>query len=196
MRATGSDDTILNDVFVPDSHIARIVPAGAAGLDQFVLGIFAWALINFGNIYYSVAKRALDITIESVQKKPSVGLLNGMSHHPDVQHGVAEMTMMLESIEPQLNEVARDWSEGVDHGPGWGLKIIAAKYKAVETGWKVVDSAKDISGGFGMFIKSELERLFRDARAGRFHPANSALSHEFIVKGMLGINPDDQPRWG
>ena len=196
MRATGSDDTILNDVFVPDSHIARIVPAGAAGLDQFVLGIFAWALINFGNIYYSLAKRALDITIESVQKKPSVGLLNGMSHHPDVQHGVAEMTMMLEGIAPQLNEVARDWAEGVDHGPGWGLKIIAAKYNAVETGWKVVDRAMDISGGFGMFKKSELERLFRDARAGRFHPANSALSHEFIGKGMLGINPDDQPRWG
>ncbi|MCH7824734.1 MAG: acyl-CoA/acyl-ACP dehydrogenase, partial [Acidobacteria bacterium] len=59
MRATRSDDTILNGVFVPDSHIARIVPAGAAGLDQFVLGIFAWGLINFGNIYYSIAKRAL-----------------------------------------------------------------------------------------------------------------------------------------
>ncbi len=196
MRATRSDDTILNGVFVPDSHIARIVPAGAAGLDQFVLGIFAWGLINFGNIYYSIAKRALDITIESVQNKPTIVLPNGMSHHPEVQHGVAEMTMMLEGIAPQLNEVARDWSEGVDYGPAWAVKIIAAKYNAVETGWKVVDRAMDISGGFGMFKKSELERLFRDARAGRFHPANSALSHEFIGKAMLGINPDDQPRWG
>jgi len=196
MRATRSDDTILNGVFVPDSHIARVVPAGAAGLDQFVLGIFGWALTNFGNVYYGMAQRALDITLDSVKNKPTLALPNGMSHHPEVQHGVAEMTMMLEGIGPQLDKVAEDWSNGVDHGAAWAVKIIAAKYNAVETGWKVVDRAMDISGGFGMFKKSEMERLFRDARAGRFHPANSALSHEFIGKGMLGIDPDAQPRWG
>jgi hypothetical protein len=35
-----------------------------------------------------------------------------------------------------------------------------------------------------------------DARAGRFHPANAALTHEFVAKTALGISPDDQPRWG
>jgi len=119
-----------------------------------------------------------------------------MSHHPGVQHGVAAMTMALESIAPQLDTVAQDWSDGVDYGPAWGVKIIAAKYNAVETAWKIVDQAMEISGGFGMFKKSELERVFRDARAGRFHPANSLLAHEFIGKGMLGISPDDRPRWG
>jgi alkylation response protein AidB-like acyl-CoA dehydrogenase len=54
----------------------------------------------------------------------------------------------------------------------------------------------DASGGFGMFKKSELERLFRDCRAGRFHPANSALTHEVVGKLALGINPDETPRWG
>ena len=49
---------------------------------------------------------------------------------------------------------------------------------------------------FGMFKKSELERLFRDARAGRFHPANSHLAHELVAKTALGIDPDEQPRWG
>ncbi len=44
MRATQSDDTILDGVFVADRHIARVVPAGAAGIDLFVLGVFAWAL--------------------------------------------------------------------------------------------------------------------------------------------------------
>ena len=196
MRATRSDDTILNGVFVPHERIARVVPAGAAGIDPFVLGVFAWALINFGNVYCGLAHRALDVTIQSVQNKPTIALPNGMSHHPAIQHGVAEMTMMLESIAPQLDKTAEDWSNGVDYGPAWGVKIIAAKYNAVETAWQIVDRAMDISGGFGMFKKSELERLFRDARAGRFHPANSALAHEFIGKGMLGISPDDQPRWG
>lgn len=196
MRATRSDDTILNGVFIPDERIARVVPIGAAGIDQFVLGIFAWALVNFGSIYYALGQRALDLTIQAVQNKPTIAIPNGMSHHPAIQHGIAEMTMILEGIGPQLDKVAQDWSDGVDHGPAWGVKIIAAKYNAVENAWKVVDRAMDLSGGFGMFKKAELERLFRDARAGRFHPANSVLAHEFIGKGMLGINPDDQPRWG
>jgi alkylation response protein AidB-like acyl-CoA dehydrogenase len=196
MRATASEDTILDGVFVPDERIARIVPAGAAGIDEFVLGVFAWALLGFGNIYCGVAQRALDLTVAAVQDKPTIAIPAGMSHHPEVQHSVAQMTMMFESIGPQLNEVATDWSNGVDYGAAWGVKIIAAKYNAVETCWKIVDRAMDVSGGYGMFKKSELERLFRDARAGRFHPATSTLAHEFIGKGMLGINPDDQPRWG
>ena len=84
----------------------------------------------------------------------------------------------------------------MDHGGNWPAKIVTAKYRSVEGVWKVVDKALELSGGFGMFKKSELERLFRDARAGRFHPANAALTHEFVAKTVLGIDPDSQPRWG
>jgi len=78
----------------------------------------------------------------------------------------------------------------------WPIKIVAAQCHAVEGAWRVADPALDVSGGFGMFKKSEMERLFRDARAGRFHPANSSLSHEVIGKMALGVNPDEMPRWG
>ena len=196
MRATRSDDTVLDGAFVPDKYVARVVPPGAAGVDLFVLGIFAWALINFGNVYYALAKRALELTIEHLKTKPSIGLTRSMAYHPEVQHHIAEMAMELEAIGPHLDSVARDWSEGVNHGGAWPIKIVAAKYHAVEGAWRVVDRAMDLSGGFGMFKKSELERLFRDARAGRFHPANSALAHELIAKLSLGINPDETPRWG
>lgn len=196
MRATRSDDTVLDNVFVPDKYIGRIVPAGAAGVDGFVLGIFAWALLNFGNVYYGLALRARDLVLDMLKEKGSLGLTRSMAHHPEVQHGVAEMTMDLEAIGPHLERVAEDWSNGVDHGMAWPVKLVSAKYKAVTGAWRVVDTAMDLSGGFGMFKKSELERLFRDARAGRFHPANSALSHELVAKMTLGIDPDAQPRWG
>jgi alkylation response protein AidB-like acyl-CoA dehydrogenase len=73
MRATRSDDTILDGAFVPDRFISRKVAAGAAGLDQFVLGIFAWALMGFGNIYYGLARRALDLTVETVKRRRRSG---------------------------------------------------------------------------------------------------------------------------
>jgi alkylation response protein AidB-like acyl-CoA dehydrogenase len=195
MRATRSDDTVLEGAFVPDKYIGRVVPAGAAGIDQFVLSIFAWALLNFGNVYYGLASRARDLTVEAVKTKTSVGMSRPMAYHAEVQHGVAEMVMELEAIGPHLDSVARDWSDGVPH-PDMPIKIVAAKHHAVEGAFRVVDRALDLSGGFGMFKKSELERLFRDCRAGRFHPANAALSYELIAKLTLGINPDESPRWG
>jgi alkylation response protein AidB-like acyl-CoA dehydrogenase len=195
MRATRSDDTVLERAFCPDKYIGRVVPAGAAGIDGFVLGIFAWALLNFGNIYYGLALRVRDLIVDLVKTKTSLGMTRSMAYHPLVQHGIAEITMELEAIGPQLDAVTREWSEGVDR-PDWPIKIVSAKYRAVEGAWRIVDRAMDLSGGFGMFKKSELERLFRDARAGRFHPAIALLTHELIGKLSLGINPDEQPRWG
>lgn len=196
MRATRSDDTVLDNVFVPDNLIGRVVPAGAAGLDPFVVGIFAWALVNFGNIYYGLSTRIRDIVVESLQNKTSLGLTRSMAYHPMMQHGVAEIVLMLESVGPQLEAIAQDWSNTTDHTHAFVPRIVAAKYNAVEAAFRIADKALDLSGGFGMFKKSELERLFRDARAGRFHPANSSLTHELLGKVTLGIDPDEQPRWG
>jgi alkylation response protein AidB-like acyl-CoA dehydrogenase len=196
MRATRSDDTILDGVFVPDRYVARVVPAGAGGLDHFVLGVFAWALLGFGNIYCGMARRALDLTVETVKKKTSLGLSRSLAYHAEVQHGVAEMVLELEAIEPHLDRVAQDYSDGLDLGAAWVIKIVAAKHHAVEGAWRVVDRALDLAGGFGIFRKGPFEQLFRDARLGRIHPANSALTHELCAKLTLGISPDEQPRWG
>jgi alkylation response protein AidB-like acyl-CoA dehydrogenase len=196
MRATRSDDTALEQAFVPDKYVARVVPAGAGGIDQFVISVFAWALLGFGNVYYGLAQRMRDLAVPPLQSKTSIGLTRPMSYHPAVQFGIADIVLDLEAIGPHLDTVADEWSRGVDHGGMWAVKILAAKYHAVEAAWRIADTAMEVSGGFGMFKKNEMERLFRDARAGRFHPGNSALVHELVGKLTLGINPDEQPRWG
>jgi len=195
MRATRSDDTVLEGAFVPDKYIARIVPAGAAGIDMFVLGFFTWALVGFANIYYGLSLRTRQIIVEQLKTKGAIALTRSMAYHPEVQHGVAEISMDIEAMGPHVEAVGVDWTEG-RIGADWFLRLAAMKHRTVEAAFRVVDRALDVSGGFGMFKKSELERLFRDARAGKFHPTNPMLSHEIVGKLTLGINPDEQPRWG
>jgi alkylation response protein AidB-like acyl-CoA dehydrogenase len=196
MRATRSDDTILEGAIVPDRFVVRVIPAGAAGVDLFVLAVFAWALLGFGNIYYGMAQYALDRTVDTLKKKKSIALSRSMAYHAEVQHGVADMGLELEGIGPHLDRIAQEWTTGVNHGAQWPAKIFAAKYHAVEGAWRIIDRALDLAGGFGIFRRGELERLFRDARLGRIHPANSALTHELVAKTLLGISPDETPRWG
>ncbi len=194
MRATRSDDMVLEGAFVPDHLVARTVPAG--GADAFVLAIFAWALLGFGNVYCGIAERALDVATQAVKSKSSLGVTRSMAYHPGIQHAVGEMGLALDPVAPHLDKVADDWSAGVGHGVAWPSKIVAVKHHAVTACWRIVDLAMDVSGGTGMFRGTELERIFRDARCGRFHPANTFLTHEIVAKTRLGIDLGEQPRWG
>jgi alkylation response protein AidB-like acyl-CoA dehydrogenase len=195
MRATRSDDTVLDGAFVPDKYIARVIPAGVAGVDMFILGFFTWGLTGFANVYYGLALRMRELIVEQLKTKTSIALTRPMIYHPEIQHGIAEISMDLEAMGPHVEAIATDWSEG-RIGADWFLRLVAMKHRTVEAAFRIADKALDLSGGFGMFKKSELERLFRDCRAGRFHPANPALTHEIVGKLTLGINPDEQPRWG
>ena len=194
MRATRSDDTVLEGAFVPDRYVARVIPAGTP--DLFVLCIFAWAELSFGSIYMGLAQRARDLAIENAHKRTSLALTRSMAYNPEVQHAVAEMVFSMEAAGAQVDRIANEWSNGADHGHDWPMKLVAAKHNAVECAKLVVDRAMSISGGTGMFKTSELERLYRDARCGGFHPANTILAPEIVGKIALGIDLGEQPRWG
>ena len=152
--------------------------------------------MGFANIYYGLARRALDKSIASVQNKRSLALSRSMAYHPEIQHSIAQMVIELESIAAHIDRIADDWSNGVDHGAQWPSKLFAAKYRAVEGSWRVVDMGLDVAGGAGIFRSAGYERLLRDARLGRIHPANAFLTPEIVAKTALGISLDEQPRWG
>jgi alkylation response protein AidB-like acyl-CoA dehydrogenase len=197
MRATQSDDTILDGAFVPDERVVRVLSPDWAGADLFVLAIFAWGEPTFANIYLGIAERARDLAVAGAQKKTSAaGLSRTMAYHPEIQHAVAEMSLELEGAIPHADRIAEDWTNGVDHGGLWASKLVAAKHHCVTAAMRVVDLAMDVSGGAGLFKTNEIERLYRDVRAGGIHPANAALVHEIVGKTALGVLGAEGPRWG
>jgi len=196
MRATESHDTILDHVFVPDAYVGLVCPAGFGGVGLFQLAIMGWGILGFGTVYTAIAQRAYDETIRATHRKTSIGLTRSMAYHPGVQHEIAEMRIALESADAMLTRTIEDWSNHVDHGAEWPIKILATKYFAVNQAWTVVDKAFDLSGGSAVFTRNRMEQMFRDARLGRIHPGNSLMTHEVVGKLALGVNPDDGPRWG
>jgi alkylation response protein AidB-like acyl-CoA dehydrogenase len=194
MRPSQSHDTVMENVFVPTDRIGRIVPAGSQD-DLFLFGMNMWALSVIANVYLGIAERALELAIESATTKSSVAIPRGTyGHNPMVQHQIAEMYLELDPARAVVDRLIDDYVSGVDHGAMWGVQIVSAKWRAVEAAKRVVDIALDVAGGAAMVRGNELERLYRDVRAGGFHPANDALTHESIAKALLGIDPDG-PRW-
>lgn len=196
MRATASQDTILDRAFIPDDDVVMVCAPGFGGAGPFHVALFAWAMLGFGAVYLGLARRAFDEVVAQLPRRTSVALTRSMAHHPEVQHAVAEMRIALEAAEAHLDRTCDDWSNGVDHGPDWPVKIVACKHDVVTRAWSVVDAALDVSGGAGIFKRTRLEQLVRDGRLGRIHPGNPMLTHELVGKLSLGIDPDAQPRWG
>ena len=196
MRATASHDTILDHAFIPELQTVMVCPPGFAGAGPYHVALFAWALLGFGGVYAGLAQRAFDETIARMHDRTSIALTRSMAYHPGVQHSVAEMRIALEGLTAYLDRTCDDWSNGVDHGMEWPLKIVACKHAVVNQAWSLVDTAFDLTGGAGVFKRSRFEQLFRDARLGRIHPGNSLLTHELVGKMSLGVDPDAQPRLG
>jgi alkylation response protein AidB-like acyl-CoA dehydrogenase len=195
MRATQSQDTVLDKAFCPDELCPLVCPAGFAGAGPFQVAIFAWALMGFAAVYHGAGKRAFDITLEKMPKRTSVALTNSMAHHPEVQHHVAKMRMEYDAADALLDRTAGDWESGVEH-EDWPVRLVGTRQTVINAAFDIVDRALDLSGGAGAFRANRLEQLFRDIRMGRLHPGNRLLAPELIGKLCLGIDPDSSPRWG
>ena len=187
MRPTRSDDTLLEGVRADPGHVARVVPVGPPE-DSFIIATFGWILPLFGSIYYSIARRATDLAIENARRRPSKELGGRtFAHHPHIQWTIAEAELELEAVSAQLGWVTAGWSASASHGTQWIPKLFAAKYNAVERAKRIVDLALQASGGAAFFKGNELERLYRDVRAGAFHPPNAYLVHNVIGKAALDV---------
>ncbi len=194
MRPTQSHDTVLEDVFVPDARIGRVVPAGD-GSDPFLVAMTMWPLPLMSAVYLGIADRALELAVAGATRKSSIAIpRGGYAYNPFVQHQIAEMYLTLESASATLERFVTDWVHDEPHGGGWLPKVYAQKWICVEAAKRVVDIALDVAGGGALFTGNELERLYRDVRAGGFHPGNDALTHEIVGKAVLGVL-HEQPRW-
>jgi alkylation response protein AidB-like acyl-CoA dehydrogenase len=194
MRPTQSHDTVLDGVFVPDAHVGRVVPAGD-GSDPYLVAMIVWALPLIASVYLGIAERALELAVAGATRKSSIAIERGAyAYHPMVQHQVSEMYLELDAATATVERFVADWVAGAHVPETLVAKVYAQKWRAVEAAKRVVDIALDVAGGAGMFKGNELERLYRDARCGGFHPGNDAITHEMIGKSLLGVI-GEQPRW-
>ena len=185
MRATRSDDTLLEGVPMPERYIARVLDTGQS--DFFVLALLAWAELMFANVYIGIAMRAKDLAVTAAKGRKSITSGLSMAHNSEVQHLVADMVLRLDSVIPQVDRVAADWCTNVNHAGEWLSKLVGAKHNSVEGAKYVVDTALRVCGASALKKGHELERLYRDVRCGEIHPASPLLAYEYVAKTALGL---------
>ncbi|GAB3600484.1 acyl-CoA dehydrogenase family protein [Microbacterium tumbae] len=185
MRATQSRTTRLNGAIAPAEHVVRRIDPGP-GADPIVFGIFSAFEILLASVYTGIARRALDLAVETVRERRSKKTGTTYGQDPDIRWRIADMALAYDALPPQIAALARDVDALADHGPRWFTLLSGLKHRAVTTAKRVVDEAILTAGGGAYFSSNELSRLYRDVLAGAFHPSDPESAHATTASAWLG----------
>ena len=183
MRATASRSSELKDAFVPDSDVVLQRRVSKSGR---ITKVFAKAPFTIGAPYIGIAIAARNFTVDFMRERPRFPLKHPMSHLPAVYNKVGEMdycALTSKVRAPRCGRRPRKWTPTI-------LRAGRARpsprgWIAVENSVRVVDLALRAVGGSSYFKRLPLERLFRDVRAGLYHPFDSDETLEFLGKSAF-----------
>ena len=169
LRATRSDDTVLDGARSPAERVIAVLSAAAPG-SEYLDSVSAWAVVLTSNVYLAIAQRALDLAAAVASGRTS-NRLDGRprSEDPFVQAVLGEAVAELDAIEAHLDTAARQWTEQPVADIAWNRRLLAAKQHATLGAKRVVDASLQVIGGRSLRRGSVIERLYRDVAAGVLH---------------------------
>jgi alkylation response protein AidB-like acyl-CoA dehydrogenase len=150
-----------------------------------VTKIFAKAPFTIGAPYIGIAVAARNFVVDFMRDRHRFPHKKAMSHLPSVYNKVGEMELLIEGARAAMWKAAAEMDR--DHPRSWSGKAVAARMIAIENSVRVVDLALRAVGGSSYFKRFPLERLFRDVRAGLYHPFDSDETLEFLGKSAFDI---------
>lgn len=185
MRGTQSRTTELHGALAPPDRVVRRIDPGPQP-DPFVFGIFSVFELLLASVYTGIARRALDLAIESARHRTSKRTGRSYAQDPDIRWRIAEMALAYDALPMQVQALCADVDGLADHGALWFAKLAGVKHRAVTTAARVVDDAMRVAGGSSYFSGTELSRLYRDVLAGVFHPSDPESAHATVASAWLG----------
>jgi alkylation response protein AidB-like acyl-CoA dehydrogenase len=178
MRGSGSNDVLLDDVFVPESAVTLRRPRGRwHPLFNANLTIAAPVIVS---AYLGVAEAARDLAVQRAQRKRD---------DPDVWYLIGEMDNLLTTADLAARDgvaLCANYTFVADDATGNAAAI--RKTIASQALLACVEKALEVAGGSGLFREVGLERLVREMHAVQFHPLQAKRQYRMSGRLALGLD--------
>lgn len=176
MRGTGSDDILLDGVFVPDAAVALRRPPGRWIPAFFVIYSIAFPLVY--SAYLGVAEAAREIAVRQAGRR---------AQDPTVQSLVGEMENELTAARLAVGHMI-DAADTDRIGPETANAVAIGRTLAGRGVLRTAEKAMEVAGGAAFYRALGLERLFRDVQGARFHPLQEKPQAIFTGRFTLGLD--------
>jgi alkylation response protein AidB-like acyl-CoA dehydrogenase len=187
MRATGTQTVVFEDVHLPHDAIAGNFRGG-------LFGEFEWAAMTFSGVYLGLLDKVYEYTKETLRKKTLGATMEGddvqLKGIGYVQQHLGQMYVDREVGARILENTCQQLIEGRDEGMavmqrvGW-LDVV--KVTITESAIDAADRGMRAVGGMTFRRGNLLERMYRDARSGPFHPLTTDQTYDALGRFELGL---------
>lgn len=174
MRGTGSNDVVIDNLFVPDAGISLTRRAGEWHPLFQIIATTAFPLIYA--VYLGVAESARDIALETARKRhPSATVLD-LAGRMETSLRAAQMAhrWMVETVERNTPS-----AESVN-------EIMIGRSLVAKHAIAAVELAMELAGGSAFYRSLGLERRFRDIQGARYHPLQPGAQAQYAGAMALG----------
>jgi len=184
LRTCGNDDVYFEDVFVPDDWLVGRRVIGAPQPVTQLPGLNAWSL-TVTAAYLGVGQAACDAACDYANNRIPPSLGKPIAELPHIQQTIGAIQISLDAARAVLHETTRAWVERPDLRAALAAHVAAAKYLCSNAACTASEQALRVAGGFGLTRALPLERYFRDARAGLFHPPQDDLALAQVARAVI-----------
>ncbi len=164
LRASGSDDLVMDDATVGNDALLDLRPAGTPD-PRAALGL-PWGSLTLSTIYTGLAVAAQYEAAHFAATRVPTGLGKPIGELPTVQLKLGEIESLLLISHRLLYGLAADWVSAPHMRDALRAQGPLVKSISTNNAIRVTDLALRIVGGAGLQRSMRLEQLFRDARAG------------------------------
>lgn len=178
MRASGSQDVVLDKVFVPEAAVAVKRPAGLWHPFFHLVSMVAFPLIY--SVYRGVGERLRDEAVALAAKRRSDG---------DTQLLVGQMEAALAAA-VAAHEKMVDIADHATPGAETSAQVMTLKRAMTDSLLALGNAALDAAGGSAFYRVNSVERLFRDLQAARYHPLTALPQQRLAGRLALGLDAD------
>jgi alkylation response protein AidB-like acyl-CoA dehydrogenase len=178
MRGSGSHDTELKNVFVPDAAIAGRRAQGKWHVLFHIISMVAFPLIY--SAYLGVAESARAKALEIARKKAA---------DENLPYLVGEMENAFASASLAVDDLIHN-AETSMPGPETTNRAVIARQLAGQGAIRTVERAMEVAGGASFYRRLGLERAFRDVQGARFHPLQEKAQLRYTGRLALGLDID------
>jgi len=186
MRATASNTTAITDAFLADENVVLQRPTFTRG---GVTHLFNTNPLANASIYIGLALAARNFLVGMMSARKKPPLNRPLGHLPNVRVKIGEMDALIEASRAVLWKAAVEFDR--DPPDNWTRKAAAAKMIAIENSSRVLDLGMRVAGGSSFSRKFPLERMFRDVKAGLFHPLDTDQTLDYLGLTAFGLTDPD-----
>ncbi len=193
LRATGSHDVAVNDLFVPEERTAAVSLGGPGGTEPGAIPMFTLFGLALAPVALGAARRAIDELLALAQGKTPMMAASKLREKAVVQHDIARAEGMLQGGRSFLYEAVGSLLACSARGETIEMEMRAriklAVTHATDSAAQAAEIAYRLGGGTSNYESSMLQRCLRDVNAVTQHFMVAPSNYETVGRVLMGLEP-------